>query len=222
MVEAQRFISRYRQEVRGGELHWSLPRRGKLRHTKERGEFKSVMTAATVPISPWLLSEQQAPPPDPVTSLAKKLGVSTGQRVVALLVEDNRGDVMIVEEAILLYNLPIELHVVEDGEKAFEFIRRAEVDPKSLFPQMLILDLNLPKRSGKEVLQRLRQSPTFQRIPVLVITSSESKKDRREVTQLGANVVFHKPSSYDKFLKIGEVLKELLKQHGPPNAAGKS
>jgi len=80
-------------------------------------------------------------------------------------------------------------------------------------PQLLVLDLNLPKRSGKEVLQRVRESAKFKDIPVLVMTSSNSARDRNEMRQLGANNYFCKPANYDEFLKVGDVLKMLLDQH---------
>jgi two-component system, chemotaxis family, response regulator Rcp1 len=139
--------------------------------------------------------------------------LSAENRLVVLLAEDNRADVLIIEDAIFTYGLPIELHVVKDGEKAFEFIQRAEDDPQAPCPEMLLLDLNLPKRDGKEVLQRLRQSQKCKGIPVMVITPSDSPKDKKEVAQLGATAYFHKPSSYDEFLKIGVALKNLLEQH---------
>jgi len=134
------------------------------------------------------------------------------QKVVVLLAEDNRADVLIVEESISLYGLPLVLHVVDDGQKAFDFIRRAETDPEAPSPQLLLLDLNLPKRSGREILQRIRQSPKFKDIPVMIITSSDSPKDRKEIAQLGANFYFHKPSSYDEFLKVGGAVKELIEE----------
>jgi DNA-binding response OmpR family regulator len=132
-------------------------------------------------------------------------------KVVALLAEDNPADALLIEEAIASYNLPIELYVVEDGEEAFAFIQRAEADAEAPCPQMLLLDLNLPKRNGKEVLHLLREGRKCKDIPVLIITSSDSSKDRKEIGQLGADY-FRKPSSYDEFLKVGEVLKTILER----------
>ncbi len=176
--------------------------------------LNNVLTAAPTGIRSWLLADQPRPalesPPFEAESIERSRG--TGNKVVALLAEDNRADVLIVEEAISLYGLPIELHVVEDGAKAFEFIARAEGDGQAPCPEMLLLDLNLPKRSGKEVLQRLRQSPRCKEIPVLIITSSNSAKDRKDVAQLGANYYFCKPANYDAFLKVGEALKTILEQ----------
>ena len=131
---------------------------------------------------------------------------------VALLAEDNLADVLLIQEAIELYALPLDLHIVEDGEKALEFIRAAENDSEAPCPELLLLDLNLPRRSGKEVLERVRQSRKFKDIPVLIITSSDVAKERDELARLGANRYFRKPSNYEAFLKVGQVLKELLEE----------
>ena len=102
--------------------------------------------------------------------------------------------------------------VVDDGELACEFVARAENDPEIPCPDLLLLDLNLPKRSGKEVLHCVRQSNKCKDVPVLIITSSDLSKDRDELEILGANRYFRKPSSYEQFLKIGEILKDILKE----------
>ena len=136
-------------------------------------------------------------------------------RRIALLAEDNLADVLLIQEAIELHAVPIDLHVVEDGEKALEFIERAENDPDFPCPDVLLLDLNLPKRSGKEVLQRVRQSEKCKDILVLIITSSDLSKDREDLAGLGANHYFRKPTSYEQFLKVGEVLKALLETGKP-------
>ena len=138
------------------------------------------------------------------------------QPVLALLVEDNRADALLVQEAIALHELPIELHVVEDGEQAFQFIERVDGDPEAPAPGIILLDLNLPKRHGKEVLQSVRASRRCRNTPVLIITSSDLSVERDELARLGANRYFRKPFSYDEFMKVGEVLKEILKDSSIP------
>lgn len=162
----------------------------------------------------WLVAGQDSPEPDAPPPLHQRLETeeSTRKTVLALLVEDNRADVLIVEEAISTCRLPIQLHVVRDGEKAVQFFERVENDSQTPCPQLLILDLNLPRLNGHEVLQRLRNSPKCNDVPVLVLTSSNSAKDRKEAARLGANYYFLKPGSYDELLKIGEALKTLLEQ----------
>jgi CheY-like chemotaxis protein len=127
-----------------------------------------------------------------------------------LLIEDNRADALLVQEAIELHELPIELHVVEDGEQAFQFMERADADPEAPCPDIVLLDLNLPKRHGKEVLRRVRGSSRCGNVPVLIITSSNLSTERDELAKLGANRYFRKPFAYDQFMKVGEVLKEIL------------
>ena len=134
------------------------------------------------------------------------------RKVVVLLAEDNRVDVMLIKEAIETYRLPIELHLANDGEEACEIIEAADADLASPCPELLVLDLNLPRRSGIEILERLRSSAKCKDIPVLVVTSSDLSRERDELAKLGVWRHFRKPTGYDDYLKIGEVLNELLKE----------
>jgi len=143
----------------------------------------------------------------------ESVGSNRGKKIVALLVEDNRTDVLMVEEAIELHGLSIELHVVDDGDKACEFLAHVDDDPEALTPDVLLLDLNLPKRPGKEVLACLRRSKTCPHIPVLIITSSETSKEREELKQMGVADYFRKPASYDEFMKLGSVLGRVLENY---------
>jgi CheY-like chemotaxis protein len=116
---------------------------------------------------------------------------------------------MLVAEAIELEKLPLEVHIVSDGQQAIDFLARAERDANAPCPHLMLLDLNLPKRSGFEVLRRLRASERWRSLPVLVITSSDSREDLSEAEALGAGY-FRKPPNYEEFLKLGAVLKQLL------------
>jgi DNA-binding response OmpR family regulator len=107
----------------------------------------------------------------------------------------------------------VDVHVVSDGEVAIEFIATAEADPNSPCPDLLLLDINLPKRDGFEVLRRLHASAKCRDAPVLVITSSDSPSDRNEAADLGAGY-FRKPESYDEFMKLGGVLRKMLRDLG--------
>jgi len=93
---------------------------------------------------------------------------------------------------------------------ACEFIDRAESYPEVPRPEFLLLDVNLPKRNGLEVLRHLRQSAKFRVIPVVIVTSSDLSRDLNEFEALGANGYFRKPSSYEEFMKLGATLRELL------------
>jgi two-component system, chemotaxis family, response regulator Rcp1 len=163
-------------------------------------------------ITDWGLASSSSPSPEKPRLETDAKEKRKHEKVLGLLVEDNRGDVFIIQEAIELYKLPIELYVVDDGQKAFDFVERAETDSTAPCPQILLLDLNLPKRSGHEVLERVRASETCKDISVIIISSSDSQKDRNEVAQFGVDLYFRKPSHYDEFLKIGEALKDLIQR----------
>jgi DNA-binding response OmpR family regulator len=120
---------------------------------------------------------------------------------------------LLVREAIRMEDLPLEVHVAPDGQQAIEFITKAETDPDAPCPQLVLLDLNLPKVDGFDILRRLRASQKFKTIPVLIVSSSDSPTDRSRAAELGAGY-FRKPPSYEEFLKLGAVLKQLLKDHG--------
>jgi len=164
-------------------------------------------------ITAWLFAQHRSPDDDSPKCSTEPVKRTCGQKVVGLLVEDNRADILLLEEAISLHGVDLELHIVTDGEKAFEFIERAERDPQAPCPQLLVVDLNLPKRSGQEVIERVRRSEKCKDIPILVTSSSNSPADRKEVARLGAQDYFCKPPNYDEFLKIGGVLKRIVEEH---------
>ena len=109
--------------------------------------------------------------------------------------------------------LPLEVYIAADGERAVEFVERAEQDPTAPRPDFLVLDINLPRIDGFEVLRRIRASDKCKNIPVVIITSSDSPADRRQATKLGASY-FRKPVSYEEFVKIGAFLRQFLKENG--------
>ena len=129
-----------------------------------------------------------------------------------LLAEDNLPDALLVREAILAEQLEMDVHIVADGELAIEFIARAATDPDAPAPQVILLDLNLPKLDGFEVLRRVRAIEKFKGIPVIIVTSSDSPGDRSEAAKLGASY-FRKPVSYEEFIKIGGVLRRFLSEN---------
>ena len=134
--------------------------------------------------------------------------------VSILLVEDNAADVFIVREALQAEGIQNKLFVVPDGEKAMEFIRSAEMKDDAPFPHIILLDLNLPRRSGAEVLLRITQSSRFQGVPVVIVTSSDAPADREETKRLGARRYFVKPRDLDEYLKLGGVVRDVLEEDG--------
>ena len=103
-----------------------------------------------------------------------------------------------------------ELHVVYDGESAIQFFDAADIDDTAPCPALVILDINLPKKHGAQVLRHMRATHRCSNALVLVATSSDSAQDRADMTHLGANRYFRKPSDYDAFLYLGEIVKSML------------
>jgi chemotaxis family two-component system response regulator Rcp1 len=136
-----------------------------------------------------------------------------------LIVDDNESDVFLIQEAIGSTRLQLTLHIAKDGEQAIRFFDRADAHPEMPCPSLVILDINLPKKQGGEVLKHMRQSPKCAHALVLVVSTSDSAKDREQMTNLGADGYFRKPSQYDEFMKLGDIVKGLL---GGPAPLSKS
>ncbi len=114
-----------------------------------------------------------------------------------------------VREAIQGQDLPIDIFNVSDGVQALEFLFPGEQDDVSPLPQIVLLDLNIPKVDGFEVLRRIRASERYVSLPVIIFTSSDSPSDRREAAKQ-ANGYFRKPAEYSEFLKLGSFLRNFL------------
>jgi len=129
-----------------------------------------------------------------------------------LLADDNPSDVYLIREALREHAVDCLLHVVTDGKDALGVItgETAGADTGSI--SLIILDLNLPRHDGIEILQKLRESVTLEHVPVVVLTSSDSPRDRLLANQLGATRYLRKPSSLDDFLSLGAIFKDLLGQ----------
>jgi CheY-like chemotaxis protein len=127
-----------------------------------------------------------------------------------LLAEDNPADVYLIREALTEHAVEFTLRVAEDGKDVLSFLS-GEFSPRhQSVPQLIILDLNLPRHDGIEILQRVRSTASLSRVPVVVLTSSDSPRDRMVATELGATRYLRKPSSLEQFLELGAIFKELL------------
>lgn len=120
-----------------------------------------------------------------------------------LLVEDNPTDVMMTREALEENSITRDLHVVEDGIKALEYLKAA-----STLPSLILLDLNLPRMSGRELLQTLKTHDTFKSIPVVVLTTSNAEIDIGNAYSLSANCYITKPVDFTDFVEIIRSLNE--------------
>jgi two-component system, chemotaxis family, response regulator Rcp1 len=130
-----------------------------------------------------------------------------------VLVEDNPADVVLVREALGHYQVSHTLTVVPDGEEAIHLIERLEAASQSedaLLPDIVLLDLNLPKRGGFDVLKRMRASARWSRVPVMVLSSSDAQQDKERASSLGVTRYIVKPHLFEEFLKIGQVVKDVL------------
>jgi CheY-like chemotaxis protein len=126
-----------------------------------------------------------------------------------LIVEDSASDVLLIRQSLQEHEISLDVVVMRDGERAERFLDDVDAGTPPC-PAIVILDLNLPKRTGLEVLQRIRQSSTCRDVPVVVFSSSDATRDKQAAQSLGANRYIRKPSNLDGFLQIGGVLKELL------------
>ncbi len=140
-----------------------------------------------------------------------------------LLVEDNPIDVMVTKKALEEGGFDIRLHVAEDGEKALAFIHKNCIpnDSNLFCPHLILLDLNLPKKSGKEVLREIRANPDTRRIPVIILTTSAEEQDIKESYSQLANCYIVKPIGIDNFTNaircIGEFWTQTAKLPPSPN-----
>lgn len=126
-----------------------------------------------------------------------------------VLAEDNPGDVRLIREALNLQSFEYDLHVQRDGEQMLDFLDRLERGEVPC-PDLVLLDLNLPRTEGTEILARLHQSPHFASVPVIIVSSSDSPRDRETHLLLGAADYFLKPSDYDAFMELGSMVRKTL------------
>jgi CheY-like chemotaxis protein len=119
-----------------------------------------------------------------------------------LMVEDNPGDVRLAQEALKESKVRNNMSVVWDGEEAISFLRREGKYSDSPRPDLILLDLNLPKKDGTQVLADIKEDPHLRRIPVVILTTSEADRDILKTYDLHANCYITKPVDFDKFVEV--------------------
>lgn len=119
-----------------------------------------------------------------------------------LLVEDNPGDIRLTQEALKESNLDIHLDVVSDGEQAVDFLSGKGKYAEAVRPSIILLDLNLPKKNGIEVLREIKFNDALKKIPVIVLTTSDADHDISKAYGLHANCYILKPVDFDDFAKV--------------------
>jgi CheY-like chemotaxis protein len=121
------------------------------------------------------------------------------QPIDVLLVEDDEGDVLMTREAFEFYRIRNPLHVVSDGEQAIQFLHRTGPYPDAPRPGLILLDVNLPKLSGLEVLAALKKDPELLAVPVVMLTTSQADEDILRSYKLHANAYVSKPVDFEQF-----------------------
>ena len=130
------------------------------------------------------------------------------RQIEILLVEDNPGDARLTQEAMRAAKMTNVLHIVEDGEQAMEFLRRRSRFKDAPRPDLILLDLNLPKKDGRAVLAEVKADPDLRRIPVVVLTTSRSEEDVMQAYDMHANAYVTKPVNLEQFMRIVALIDE--------------
>lgn len=125
-----------------------------------------------------------------------------GRAAEILLVEDNPGDVRLAKEGLKESKVTNNLHVVEDGEEAIAFLRKEGEYSNAVTPDLILLDRNLPKKDGREVLAEIKTDEQLRRFPIVILTTSKAEEDVIKTYNLHANCYVTKPVDLDQFVKI--------------------
>jgi CheY-like chemotaxis protein len=131
-----------------------------------------------------------------------------GKPVEILLVEDNPGDVRLVIEALKEGRVRNYVHVARDGVEALDMLRRADGFADSRRPDLVLLDLNLPRKDGREVLAEIKADPALRRIPVVILTTSTAEEDVVRSYDLHANCFITKPVDLDQFMGVVRAIED--------------
>jgi CheY-like chemotaxis protein len=124
-----------------------------------------------------------------------------------LLIEDNLGDIRLIQEVMKESPYKHEMNIVTDGEQAIQYLRREGNFKNAVMPNLILLDLNLPKKDGREVLSEIKSSPVHKFIPVVVFSSSEAEKDIQRTYDLFANAYVVKPFDFNKFSQVIQAIQ---------------
>ena len=130
------------------------------------------------------------------------------------LAEDNSGDVELVREALHEHHIAYHLQVASDGAEVKGYLARLGSDPGTVCPDLVLMDLNLPKAHGFELFELFRANRLCARTPVIVVTSSSAPKDRERAVALGAARYFRKPSELAEYLQLGSLILEVVEESG--------
>lgn len=134
--------------------------------------------------------------------------MDTCRPIEVLLVEDNPGDVRLMQEALRDSKVKNNLYVVTDGEEAMSFLRREGKYYGATEPDLILLDLNLPGKDGREVLEEIKNDPALKHIPVVIVTTSAAEEDILKSYCLHANCYVTKPVNLEQFIKVVHAIED--------------
>lgn len=132
----------------------------------------------------------------------------TNDPIKILLIEDNEGDILLTTEALEECKVPNELRILRDGNEALLFLMSQSKQNTSDLPDLILLDINLPKKNGHEVLQSVKNHPDLKHIPIIILTTSSSEIDILKAYQEHANCYIVKPLEVDDFIEITSKIEE--------------
>jgi CheY-like chemotaxis protein len=134
--------------------------------------------------------------------------VKENRPINILLIEDNPGDVRLTQEAFKEGKVSTNLDIVMDGVEAIKYLRKQEKYANAVTPDLILLDLNLPKRDGREVLKEVKADEHLKRIPIVILTTSNAEQDIIKSYNLHVNCYINKPVDYDKFFDIIQKIED--------------
>jgi CheY-like chemotaxis protein len=133
------------------------------------------------------------------------------EQLSLLVVEDSPADVFLVREALKEEGLSCHLKIADDGEKAIHILDEVDAGGQDA-PNLLLVDLNVPRQNGEHVLERLRRSPRYGKTPVVMMSTSDTAAERKRAFELGATEYFCKPSTLAEFMQLGKLVRILLEE----------
>ena len=133
-----------------------------------------------------------------------------GTPIEVLLVEDDPGDVLMTQEAFEEHKVRNRLNVVTDGTEALAYLRQEGHFSDAVRPDLILLDLNLPRRDGREVLREIKNDPSLRQIPVVVLTTSQADEDILRSYELHANAYVTKPVDFERFIAVVRQIDEFF------------
>lgn len=134
--------------------------------------------------------------------------MSTTHEIEILLVEDNPGDIVLTQEALREGKIRNRLSIAKDGVEAMAFLRREGEFADAPRPDLILLDLNMPRKNGSEVLMEVKSDPDLKTIPVVILTTSDAEQDVLKAYQFNANCYITKPVEFDRFVKVVQTIDE--------------